>query len=276
MSILHALILGIVQGLTEFLPISSSAHLIIFPELLRWSEQPLVFDTTLHLGTAAALLVFFRKDLLKYYLALIKDVLVKKFSIKEYSREAVFGFYLLLSTIPAGLLGILVGDTIEEKFRSMSGVIVTLIFGTLLMFVASKYFSKAQSTSLVSKMTAKKSLLIGSIQSLALFPGVSRSGSTISGGMFLGLSKEEAARFSFLASVPIVLMAGVFQLIKHPEQIHEFSIGIVLVGFLTSFVVGLGAIKFLLSYLNKNGLKIFIIYRIVLVVALLTLSAFAH
>jgi undecaprenyl-diphosphatase len=270
MTIFHALILGIAQGLTEFLPVSSSAHLVIIPKLLGWPDQPLVFDTTLHLGTAAALIIFFWKDLFKYYSSLLKEFFSNGLSFQKYSVEARFAFYLLLSTIPASILALVLGDIIEGTFGTLEGTIITLLFGSALLFVADK---KAKSLSgsgenLISKVNSKKSLFIGIMQSLALFPGVSRSGATISAGIFSGLTREEAARFSFMASVPIVLEAGIFQIIKNPSQLFGESFINVFIGFVTSFVVGILVIKFLMNYLKTKSLNVFIIYRVLLVVGL--------
>lgn len=274
MTIFQALILGITQGLTEFLPVSSSAHLVDLPQLLGWAAQPLVFDTTLHLGTAAALILFFWQDLFKYYLALLKDMLAHRFIFGKYSRESRFAFYLLISTIPATIIGLLFNEFIETYFRGLISTAVTLIFGSVLMIVAEKYFAKNSTGDILQKMTVKKSLIIGSFQTLALFPGVSRSGSTISSGMYMGLSREEAARFSFLASVPIVLEAGIYQLIKSPDQILGANLITVLVGFVASFLVGLLVIRFLLKFLRSKSLNVFIAYRLVLAGFLLLIVFF--
>ena len=268
MTILRALILGMLQGLSEFLPISSSAHLTILPQLLSWPKQPLSFDTTLHLGTVAALILFFWRDLISIYSALLTDALKFKLSFSRYTKQARFAFYLLLSTVPATIIGITVGSEIEDTFSVLLWEVVTLTVGTAIMFVAEYFFSKSASGDLATKVNSKKSLFIGFMQSLAIFPGISRSGATISGGMFLGLSREEAAKFSFLASVPIVLEAGIYQIIKHPEQLSQVSLPPILIGFFASFIVGVLVIKFLMNFLKTKSLKVFIWYRVVLTVFL--------
>lgn len=254
MTIFQAIILGAVQGLTEFLPISSSGHLIIFPELFGWNTQSLAFDTILHLGTVTALIIYFKTDLLK----IIKNISLLKL--------------LLIGSIPAGVLGFLFESYIEEVFRSTNSVILFLLVGSLLMFLAEKYYKKVWHTERklnISQVTPKDSLVIGCFQSLALFPGVSRSGATISGGIFKGLTRELSARFSFLLSIPIVLGAGLYKIIKSYQDL-SFD-GVLLGGFLSSFLVGMLAINFLLRFLKKNTLNVFILYRVVLGILLLLL-----
>ncbi len=252
MTVLHALILGAVQGLTEFLPISSSGHLVMVPSLLGWDVQSLAFDTVLHLATACALIIYFFKDLLKII------------------RDRKLTFLVLVGSIPAGVLGFLLEKTIEETFRSVSSVGVFLLAGTLLMLLAEHMSKKTwhvDKIDSIEKIDIKTGFLVGIFQSLALFSGVSRSGSTISGGMLLNLTRDTAARFSFVLSIPIVLGAGVFKLI---ESYSVLTIDIVLIsGFLSSFLVGMFAINFLINYLKNNSLKVFIVYRLVLVIILL-------
>lgn len=246
MNVLQALVLGIVQGLTEFLPISSSGHLIILPEFFGWETQPLVFDTTLHVATALALIVYFRKDL-----------------VNIFTSNKKLGIYMLIGSIPAGILGYLLQDSIENTFRSGEFVVWFLLAGTVLMFLAEK-FKKSDAA-----IDNKKSFVIGLFQALALFPGVSRSGATISGGMLFGLSRREAARFSFLLSIPIVLGAGLFKILDSAIEISTLSYDVLTIGFLSAFIAGMFAIKFMLRFLNNNSLNVFIIYRILLVIFLL-------
>ncbi len=265
MSIFEAAILGIVQGFTEFLPISSSGHLILIPRLLNFSEQPLVFDTTLHFGTALALIIFFWKDLLGILKSAYTDLVVYNFNYKAYSKNTWMGLFICLAIIPADIIGFLYGDYIENSFRSVNHVALFSIVGTVFLFVAQKFFSKPSSTSL----TPVRSLGVGLFQLLSFLPGFSRSGSTIGGGMILGLNKEDAARFSFLLSVPITIQAALFQLFKDPGEIADIGLLPVVVGFLFSLVSGLWCIKFLLNYLKTRSLNIFIYYRLALVIALI-------
>ena len=264
---LHAVLLGIVQGLTEFLPISSSGHLIILPSLLGWGQQELVFDTVLHLGTAAALMVFFWIDLYIIFTNLLKDVLAGKSKVAKFSDYGKLGIYILVGSIPAGIIGLLLDNFIESRLRGVSAVAAFLLLGSVLMFVAerfSRYFAQV--------LTMKKSLIIGLFQALALFPGISRSGSTISAGMLSGLSREEAARFSFLLSVPIVVTAAAFKVVDSFAQLQQLDGLTLILGFISSFAVGWLSIKFLLEFLKKHSLYWFVGYRIALAIVLLAIG----
>ncbi len=267
MSLFQALILGIVQGITEFLPISSSGHLIIFPEFFGWDEQPLVFDTTLHLATASALIVFFRKDIVSIISSFIKDFFKRGFGFRKYSSEGEMGIKIIVGTIPVGLVGFLAGDYIEEKIRNIVMVAVFLILGSVLMYLAEKRLKKR----LIVKddISISKSFKVGLFQVLSLLPGVSRSGSTISGGMIYGLSRKEAARFSFLLSIPAVAAAGFLQLISSFDYFNMADLAPMVVGFLSSFVAGILSIRFMLGFVKNYNLFPFIIYRVFLAIFLL-------
>ena len=267
MSVLNALILGITQGLTEFLPISSSGHLIIVPYLLKYRAQLLVFDTTLHLGTAAALIVYFWKDLYAIFLGFVQDFVAKLFKFSQYSPQGKTALKIILGSIPAGLIGYFFEDFFVTGFRQMLTVGVFLMLGSVLMLFA-ELFSKRDREAL----TLPQGILVGLFQALALFPGVSRSGATISGGMFLGLKRKDAAKFSFLLSVPIVVVAGVFKIFSSTSLLEEISNSSLLVGFIASFLTGIVAIKFLLNFLQNHKLNLFIIYRLLLGVVLVFLS----
>lgn len=264
MTVFEALILGTVQGLTEFFPISSSGHLAVLPVVLGLKSQPLVFDTFLHLGTAAALVVYFRRDLLDISAALLKDVAGKGLNFRKFSDYGRLCVYIIIGSIPAGVVGLLLGDFIEADLRGLSAVSAFLILGSVLMFVAER-FSKFSA----SVIDAKKSFVIGLFQSLALFPGISRSGSTISAGMLSGLGRDEAARFSFLLSVPIVVMAAAFKVFDSFDGFSGLQGAALYAGFISSFLTGLLAIKFLLGFLRKHSLYVFIVYRLVLALLLL-------
>ncbi|MFA6981696.1 MAG: undecaprenyl-diphosphate phosphatase [Patescibacteria group bacterium] len=242
MSLLQSLFLGLLQGATEFLPISSSGHLVILPKLFGWSSQPLVFDTTLHLGTGLAILIYFWRDLWGYLLKDRKKLLL-----------------ILVGSAPAAILGFFLSDYLENYFREPVWVALFLILGSGLLWSAQK-FAKAVS----EDVSPKKALSIGLFQALALFPGVSRSGATISGGMFLGLTKTSAAKFSFLLSLPIILGAGLFQISDSLEQISHIPYLSLLVGFFASFLSGLVFISFLTGFVKKHSLNIFVVYRLVL------------
>ena len=254
MSVFQAIVLGIIQGLTEFLPISSSGHLILIPNILNWEVQSLVFDTVLHLGTALALIIYFFNDLL---------IVIK---------EKTLLTLLLVGSIPAALIGYLFEGYVEFVFREPVYVAVFLIFGSLLMLLAEKHYKGIWFTHRkkdIGQITNRKSFIVGIFQALALLPGTSRSGATISGGMLFGLSREMAARFSFLLSIPIVLGAGTFKLVG---SYHQLSFDLrLLAGFFSSFFIGMLAINFLLRFLKKNNLYVFIIYRILLAGIILVL-----
>lgn len=263
MTILQSIILGLVQGVAEFLPISSTGHLVLLSKIPGWSEQPLVFDTTLHLATALALIICFWKDIWIIASAFLQSFSLNKLSFKHYTKEAKLGLIIIVGSIPAGLIGVLFGDTIENAFRSVFAVSMFLILGSVLMFFAEKR------SGVSAQLDIKKGFIIGLFQSIALLPGVSRSGSTISGGMFLGLNREEATKISFLLSIPIVLSAGLFQLLKSYTELATVSFSVVFVGFFVSFLSGLFAIKFLLKFVKTHTLYPFIVYRIALALILL-------
>ena len=270
MTLLQALALGILQGLTEFLPISSSGHLIIFPWIFGWKQHSLTFDTTLHLGTALALLIYFYKDLWLVFSSLLKDVVKLNVKIRKYSDFGKLGVFIVIGSIPAGILGLLLQKAIENQFRSVAVVLVFLVLGSVLMFIAEK-FSKMSAKPLDENLPAQagKSFIIGLFQALALFPGISRSGSTISAGMLLGLTRQEAARFSFLLSTPIIVVAALLNIVESSKT-FIFDLN-VLVGFFASFIIGILSIKFLMEFTKNRSLYIFVVYRLLLSLFLLVL-----
>lgn len=264
MTLIQALTLGIVQGLTEFLPVSSSGHLIIFPWIFGWKQHSLTFDTTLHLGTALALLIYFYKDLWLVFSSLLKDVVRLNVKIRKYSDFGKLGMFIIIGSIPAGFLGLLIQKKIENQFRSSAVVLAFLVLGSVLMFVAEK-FSKMSA----KPLNAKKSFVIGLFQALALFPGISRSGSTISAGMLFGLTRQEATRFSFLLSMPIIVVAALLNIFKSSKT-FVFDLN-VLVGFLASFMIGILSIKFLMEFTKNHPLYVFVAYRLLLSLFLITM-----
>lgn len=259
MTILQALILGIVQGLTELLPVSSSAHLAVFPWIFKWSQIPESFDIALHFGTLLAISLFFIKD----WIALIKggfNQVVKK----EKSLEGKMFWYLVLATIPAGILSLILDKLSDTVFGgSMLPIAIALIVMGIVLYIVDK---NAKSNTNYENMTLTQALLIGISQAIAAaFPGVSRSGITMTVARVLGVDRESAAKYSFLLSTPIILAAVIFSL-----DAFEFSLAFV-VGVLASFVVGIVVIKFLLDYLKKGSFKGFAIYRVVFGIIILVL-----
>jgi undecaprenyl-diphosphatase len=256
MDILQALVYGIIQGITEFLPISSDAHLIIIPKLLGWQEPSLDFDIALHLGTTAAVIAFFFKD----WVALIKAGFTK-----PASENGKIFWWIILATIPGGVIGLLI-NKYAEAVRNLTLISSMLIVMGLLLYFVDKYASKAID---IKKIGALNSVLIGASQVIAMIPGVSRSGITITAGRFLGVKRESAAKFTFLLSTPTMLGLGLYKLkdiSNVPVHPLTFSIAI-----LSSAIVGVLSIKFLLDYIKKKGFGIFAGYRCVLGIILLLL-----
>lgn len=255
MTILHAIILGIVQGLTEFLPISSSAHLNVFPWIFNWEMLSDGMDVALHIGTLLALVIFFFKD----WVRLVKAG-YKKAIKKEDSSDGKIFWYLVAATIPAGILS-LVLDKISDKIIGddinfqMAIIAVTLIVMGIILYIVDK---KSKSETDYEHISLKQSILIGISQAIAAaFPGVSRSGITMTVARGLKVDRESAAKFSFMLAMPITLAAVVFDLTK-----FSFDLSLIL-GILASFITGVIVIKFLLDYLKKGSFKVFAIYRVI-------------
>ncbi|MEI8143321.1 MAG: undecaprenyl-diphosphatase UppP [Candidatus Berkelbacteria bacterium] len=254
MEYLQSITLGIIQGFTEFLPISSSAHLVIVPSLFHWQYQGLSFDIAMHLGTVVAIVAYFWRDWAKLIsLALDNSETV---TAEDYPRN--FLWQILVATIPAGAVGYLIADIVESKLHSPYLLATNLIVFGLVLFLVDKYARKSLET---KDIRYKQSFLVGLAQSLALIPGVSRSGITMVASRALGLSREKAARFSFLLGTPAMIGAFVFDL-KKITAIH-MDLAFVL-GFFASLVSGLIAIRFLLAWLKKADFSIFFYYRILL------------
>ena len=257
----YSIFLGLIQGITEFLPISSTGHLVIFRDILGLNvSYGLAFDAVLQLATAISVLVYFRKDI---------EGLCKSFFKKDKVEERKLLKYLTIGTIPAVIFGVLLQDLMESTFRSVIVVAVTLIIGSIIMLISEKFIA-------TKNLGSKKSLIIGFFQSLALIPGMSRAGMTISGGYFLGLKKEFAIRFSFLLSIPIIAGSGAYKLL---EIIGDTELFLqiwpqLLVGSISAFIFGILSIDFLIKFLKTHSFKGFVIYRIVLATFLLILTIF--
>ncbi len=263
MSILQALILGIVQGLTELLPISSSAHLYIIPWVLGWTNSATfneafeAFDVALHAGTLLAIVLFFFKDWIKLIVGGYKQV-VKK----EKTFEGKMFWYLVIATIPGGAIGFLLDKFLEDALTTPIIIGIALIVMGIILYVVDKY-SKSEVE--YKDMTFKQTFLIGLSQALAFIPGVSRSGVTMTTGRLLGIKRESVAKYSFLLSTPIVAGATLYKLKDFVVSVPFF------VGILASFVVGVLVIKFLMNYLKKGSFKGFAIYRVIVGIAIILL-----
>lgn len=271
MNFIQAIILGIVQGLTEFLPVSSSAHLVIVPFLFNWTLDPakaFVFDVLVQLGTLVAVIIYFWSDLVAIFKSVLQGI-KEKAPFKE--AESRLGWYIVLGTIPAGLAGVLLKDKVEAVFSSPA-ITAMLLIGTAILLVSAEYLAKKAKN--LDHLTWKDSLLVGVFQALAIFPGISRSGATISGGMFKGYTREAAARFSFLLSIPIMLAAGLLSVIDlvRAEFFLDF-LPVLILGFVIAGVVGYLSIRWLLNYVKKNNFYGFAIYCVVISALTLVVSA---
>ena len=265
MDYIYSIILGLVQALTEFLPISSSGHLVILHRLI---DSPLLnsltYDVILHAGTLAATLLFFKHDLAR----LIKGFFKTLFSLKiTHNFDEQLPWLILAGAIPAGLAGYFFGDAIANTFRSIAWVAGMLIFGSLLFFIFEKIGKKNRN---LDAMSFSDALIIGFSQMLAFFPGMSRSGITIVAGLGLGLKRKEAARYSFLLSLPIVLGATVQKVTQIPlSDLNTNFVLLALTGFLVSAGGGFAVIKFFLRFLEHHSLNVFAVYRLLLAAGLL-------
>lgn len=265
MSILQAIIFGLIQGLTEFIPVSSSGHLVLAHHFFGVTETGLSFDVALHLGTLVALLIYFHKDLLK----LIKAIFTKQ-------KETRLAWLLAAATVPAIIAGLLLEGAAESAFRSPWLVAVNFIIVSLIMLGAERYYRKhvKEPTSL-ENVKKKQALAIGATQALAIIPGISRSGSTITIGIFTGMDRVAATRFSFLLGIPI-MFGAIIKVFSEPATFAQFSNEktVFLVGMLSAFASGLFAIRFLLRYLSKHTLDVFAYYRLAVAAIVLVLLAF--
>lgn len=258
MTLIQALILGIVQGATEFLPISSSGHLVLTPWILGWRfepEQAFIFDVLVQWGTILAVIVYFYRDLLALFLTGVRSLQNGKAWNDPNARQA---WLILLASLPAAILGLLIKSVVEQAFNSPLAV-SGFLMGTAALLVISERLSKRDRS--MEDLGWFDALWIGAFQALALFPGISRSGSTIAGGLLRGITREQAARFSFLLAVPTMLGAGVIALLDLRQATDAATqLGPLVVGFLAAAVIGFIAIHWLLTFLRQRRLYIFAIY----------------
>ena len=255
MTILQAIILGIVQGITELLPISSSAHLNLIPWIFNWTASPdfeaafEAFDVALHAGTLLAIVIFFFKDWINLIVNGFNQVVKKK-----KTKEGTMFWYLVLATIPGGIIGFILDYFAEDYLSKPLIIAIALIVMGIILYLVDK---NCKSETEYEDMTLKQTFLIGLSQCLAFIPGVSRSGITMTTGRLMGVKRESAAKYSFMLSAPIVFAATIYKL-----KDFVFSLPFV-IGVLTSFIVGIFVIKFLLNYLRKGSFKGFAIYRVI-------------
>lgn len=256
--LLKAVVLGTLQGLTEFLPISSSAHLRIFPELLGWGDPGAAFTAVIQIGTELAVLIYFRHDIWRigkaWLLSLAKPEWRGHF-------DARMGWFIIVGSLPIVVLGVIFKDVIESDFRNLWIIGTTLVVLGIVLGVADRVGRNEKS---IREMTLGRAVLMGCAQAMALIPGVSRSGATISMGRFLGFEREAATRYAFLLAIPAVVGAGLFELKEIPHGENSYGWGPTITATVVSFVVGYAAIAWLLRYVSTKSYTPFVVYRVLL------------
>lgn len=260
---MQAAVLGIVQGLGEFLPISSTAHLILVPDFFGFSDPGLSFDVALHLGTLLAIIAYFYNDwVVIFQLAFGKNIKSKKTGTQIYGKNILW--LLAVATVPGVLAGYFLEEKAESIFRSPLVIAAALIAGGLILYLSDKFLRRGKE---IKDLGLKDSVLIGLLQAVAIIPGVSRSGATIIGGLWRGLDREGAARFSFLMSTPVIFGAVVFQF----ADFFQGGVGLpAIVGILASAISGFLAIKYFLKVIHRIGYGVFFWYRLVLAILIIT------
>lgn len=271
MTLLQAIILGIVQGLTEFLPISSTAHIRIVPAVLGWhfyggttNDPGAPFTAVVQLGTTLAVVLYFWRELLHVTVAWFRGLFDR--TVRG-TLEYRLGWYLILATIPVSFFGLIFSDQIETGARNLWLIAVTLIALACLLYMAEKVGRRDRGE---EQLNTTDAAVVGMAQAAALIPGASRSGTTITAGLFRGLNREAAARFSFLLSIPAVVLSGVYEAIN-PGKGRSPGAGLTGVALVLAFVVGLAAIHWLMRWLTRHSMMIFVYYRIILGVLLIVL-----
>jgi undecaprenyl-diphosphatase len=274
MTLLQAIVLGIVQGLTEFLPISSTAHLRIVPVLFGWNfsfdpnhphDPGAPFTAVIQLGTTLAIVVYFWHELLHVAVAWVRGLYDK--SVRG-SLEYRMGWYLILATVPVAAFGLVFSKQIETGARNLWLIASALIALAVVLAAAEKVSSRDREE---EQLNTTDAVVVGAAQALSLIPGSSRSGTTITAGLFRGLTREAAARFSFLLSIPAVVLSGVYEAVKHANDKHAPGAGLTGVAVIFAFIVGLSSIAWLMRWLTSHSTFVFIYYRIGLGVLLLVL-----
>ncbi len=258
LDLLKAVFLGVLQGLTEFLPISSSAHLRIFPELFGWGDPGAAFTAVVQIGTELAVLIYFRHDLWRIGKTWVQSLYRPELRGVQDSR---MGWYIIIGSLPIVILGILLKDIIERDFRNLWIVGTTLIVLGIVLGIADRVGKRDRQ---IDQMTLTHAMALGAAQAMALIPGVSRSGATISMGRLLGYDREAATRFAFLLAIPAVVGAGLFTLPDIPGGENAYGPVPTLVATIVSFLVGYAAIAWLLKYVSTHSYLPFVIYRVAL------------
>ncbi|MCF7501296.1 MULTISPECIES: undecaprenyl-diphosphate phosphatase [Pseudoalteromonas] len=260
MSIIEIIVLALIQGLTEFLPISSSAHLILPSQILGWQDQGLAFDVAVHVGTLGAVVLYFRKEVVD-----ILGAWFKSFGSQGATDDSKLGWWIIVGTIPAAILGLIFKDLIELYLRSAWVIAVTTILFGLLLWYAD---AKGKQTKTIYQLNWKSALMIGMAQAMAMIPGTSRSGITMTAGLMLGMNKQSAARFSFLLAIPVILMMGLYYTIELALGDHIVEWNTLMLGAGLSFISAYACIFFFLKVIERMGMMPFVIYRLLLGVGL--------
>ena len=255
MDFLRAVVLGVVQGLTEFLPISSSAHLAIIPKLLGWDDPGAAYTAVIQIGTELAVLLYFWRDIWTIGSGWVRGVFSRE---ARQAPEWRMGWFVIIGSVPIVLLGLLLQDAIDREFRNLWVIGTTLIVLGIVLGIAERVGRK---TSPIDDLTMTHAILLGLAQAGALVPGVSRSGATISMGLLLGYERAAATRYAFLLAIPAVVGAGIFKL-KDIGGDNTYGVGPTIVGTVVSFVVGLAVIHWLLKYVSTHSYTPFVVYRV--------------
>ena len=259
MSTIEIIILSLIQGITEFLPISSSGHLILAPKFFGWNDHTLEMDVAVHMGTLISVLLYFRKDLTKMLVETLKYIF-SGFKREHFGDYARLAFVLIFATIPAVIAGFMLKKLGVDLVRHVWIVATTSIVFGIIMYVA----DRRSQTHDINKMTFGKGFIVGIAQALALIPGTSRSGISMTAARFMGFTRTTAARFSFLLSIPAILGAGILTAIDAIKEGQNLLTSEFFTAIVASFIFGLMAIHFMLVFLNRHGLGLFMIYRVIL------------
>jgi undecaprenyl-diphosphatase len=269
-----AVLLGILQGATEFLPISSTAHLTLSGKVLGFinpahPEVWTAFIAVMQLGTLVAVVVYFRRDIVAMATALLRDLRAHGLGLRSYSADSRLALNIVVGTLPVVLIGVAFKDIIEGALTKTTAVLAASLIGlALLLWLAERV---SRHTRAITELTWVDALVIGTAQALALIPGSSRSGTTLTAGLFLGFRRDDAARFSFLLSIPAVFASGVFEMARIDASVFELGVGNLIIATIVSAVAGYAAIAWLLRYLRSHSTMIFVWYRLALGVLLYAL-----
>ncbi|OUZ08226.1 undecaprenyl-diphosphatase [Aeromicrobium sp. PE09-221] len=267
MDLLRSVVLGLIQGLTEFLPISSSAHLAIFPQLFGWGDPGAAYTAVVQIGTELAVVLYFWRDIWTIGSGWVRGVFSRE------AREAPewrMGWFIIIGSLPIVILGLLLEDLIDREFRSLWVIATTLVVLGIVLGISEKVGRKNRA---IDQLNLRHAVMLGAAQAAAIVPGVSRSGATISMGLFLGYERQAATRYAFLLAIPAVVGAGVYKLKDIPGAENAYGTGPTIVGTVVSFVVGLAVIHWLLRYVSTRSYAPFVVYRIVLGLAVMGLLA---